>query len=163
MTNLAIHTENKTAKTPGYTADWSPLRMMRDYLNWDPFRAMEPFSLTEERVFLPRFEIFENKDGYVFKADMPGLKEADLNLSLTGNRLVISGRRESRQEQVGTTYYVFERPYGDFSRCFTLPDGADTDHMTAHLTDGVLTLIIPKKPGAQTKQIPVTGGVGVKS
>lgn len=78
-----------------------------------------------------------------------------MNIALTDNRLVISGRREVKQENQSGTFYVYEVTYGDFSRAFTLPDGADTEHMNASLKDGVLTIVIPKKPGAQTKQIPV--------
>jgi len=91
----------------------------------------------------------------VFNADLPGVKDSDLTITLTGNRLVIAGRREIKQEQQGATFYVYEVNYGDFSRAFTLPDGADTEHMNAGLKDGVLTIVIPKKPGAQTKQIRV--------
>lgn len=162
MTNLAIHTDtSKGSKTSALGVDWTPLRLMRDYFNWDPFRTMEPFSLTEERVFLPRFEVLENKEGYLFRADMPGVKDCDLNISLTGNRLLISGKRDCKQEH-GTTYYVYERCYGDFNRVFTLPEGADGEHMSACLTDGVLCLTVPKKPGAQTKLIPVNCGVVAK-
>lgn len=155
MTTLAVRNDNKSQKTQKNGGEMQPLRMMRELLNWDPFREMEPFFVTRERDFMPDFEISENKDGYLFKADLPGMKESDLNISLTGNRLLISGKRESSSEQKDATYYVCECSYGEFSRAFTLPDSADTEHVKAELKDGVLSLVIPKKAGAQTKQIPV--------
>ena len=136
----------------------NPWRKMRELLNWDPFRQMEPFLSPQERTFMPEFEVCENKDGYLFKADLPGIKESDLQISLTGNRLLVSGKRESTEEQKGTTFYVCERSYGQFSRSFTLPEGADSEHMKADLSSGVLTIALPKKPGAQTKQIQVSSG-----
>ena len=154
MTNLAVRNENKIQPALR-TNNWQPLRMMRELLNWDPFQEIEPLMLTQERVFLPAFEVSENKDSYLFKADLPGMKESDVNISVTGNRLVVSGKRESKQEKKDATYYLCECSYGEFSRSFTLPDGADMEHVTADLSNGVLTLAIPKKPESQTKQIPL--------
>lgn len=136
----------------------NPWRAMRELLNWDPFRQMEPSFAAQELTFLPEFEVSENKDGYLFKADLPGVKEPDIQISLTGDRLLISGKRESAEEHKGETYYVCERSYGQFSRSFTLPEGADTGHMKADLSNGVLTIALPKKPGAQTRQIQIGSG-----
>jgi len=60
------------------------------------------------------------------------------------------------------TVYTYERQYGSFTRSFTLPDGADVDHAKSELKGGVLTLVIPKKPGAQSKKISISAG-GSKS
>jgi HSP20 family protein len=157
MSNVAIRTETKTQKAAPQNGNglWSPSRLMREMLGWDPFREMEPFTF-EEPAFYARFEISEDKDQYSFKADLPGVKESDLSVSLTGNRLMISGKRESSQEKKDATYYLCERTYGEFSRSFTLPEGAAADGAKAVLKDGVLTITVPKKPGAQTKQIPVS-------
>lgn len=159
---LTVRNDSKTK--PALSSNGSqPMRLMRDLLNWDPFREMEPFFFAQERAFMPNFEVSETKDSYLFKADLPGIQESDLKLSLTGNRLTISGKRESTSEKKDdthkdATYYVCECSYGEFSRSFTLPDGADTEHVKAELTNGELSIVIPKKPGAQTKQIPVQGG-----
>ena len=159
---LTVRNDNK-AQLTSTTNAWQPLRMMRDLLNWDPFREMEPFMVSSERAFMPSFEVSESKDSYLFKADLPGMQESDLKLSITGNRLTIAGKRESTSEKKDdtfkdATYYVYECSYGEFSRSFTLPDSADTEHVKADLANGVLSLVIPKKPGAQTKQIPLQGG-----
>lgn len=158
MSSLAVRTETKPSLSPTNGSEWNPWRTMRELLNWDPFRRLEPFTLMEEPSFVPRFEVLEDKDAYVFKADVPGIKENDINISVTGNRLIVSGKREAKQEKQGATYYICERSYGDFSRSFTLPDGVDVDHVKADLSDGVLSISTPKKPGAQTKHIPIQPG-----
>jgi HSP20 family protein len=129
--------------------EWDPLRMMRDMLRWDPFREMTPFAANEPS-FMATFEVKETKDDYVFKADVPGIKESDLDVTLTGNRLTVAGKREAEKEERGDTFYACERSYGSFTRTFTLPEGADTEHMKAELKEGVLTIVIPK--GKETKQ-----------
>src|SRR5438067_13730413 len=81
--------------------EWDPFRMMREMLRWDPFREMTPYTgggLQEGGLgFVPQFEVKETKDAYIFKADLPGVKEEDLDISLTGNRLTVSGKREAEQ------------------------------------------------------------------
>lgn len=147
-------------KTEGLTTPWDPMRAMRDLLRWDPFREMAPlvpsFPALERSGFNPSFEVTETKDGYVFKADVPGVKAEEIEIATTGNRLQISGKRESEQESKTDTVYTYERQYGSFSRSFTLPDGADLEHGKSELKDGVLTVVIPKRPGEQTKKIAVS-------
>ena len=60
----------------------------------------------------------------------PGVKESDLDISLTGNRLTISGRRQEEKSEEGEHFYAYERSYGSFSRSFTLPEGIETEHLT---------------------------------
>jgi HSP20 family protein len=137
--------------------EWDPLRAMRDLLRWDPFREMAPmFPALPVMTFNPSFDVTETKDGYVFKADVPGVKKEDLEITTTGNRLQISGKRDSEQETKTDTVYTYERQYGSFARSFTLPDGADLDHAKSELKEGVLTLVIPKQPGAQAKKIAIS-------
>lgn len=142
---------------------WDPFRAMRDWLRWDPFREMAPMFGRGEREWMPAFEVRENKDAYVFTADLPGMKPEDIEVSLTGNRLAVSGKRESQQEHKEDTYYTYERAYGSFSRAFTLPEGIDTEHLKSELKDGVLTLVVPKKPEAQARKIPIAGASAPKS
>ena len=95
----------------------------------------------------------ETRDGYVFKADLPGVKESDVEITMTAGRLTITGKRESEQREKTDTWYAYERAYGSFTRTFTLPEGADIDHVKAELTNGVLSIQFPKLPEAQTKKI----------
>lgn len=89
---------------------------------------------------------------------MPGIKQEDLEITATGNRLQISGKRDQEHEHKHDTVYTYERQYGSFTRVFTLPDGADFEHAKSELKDGVLTLAVPKKPGAQSKKIAISTG-----
>jgi HSP20 family protein len=138
------------------TAEWDPFRMMRDWLRWDPFREMAPMPSFEKLTFTPNFDVTENKDAYVFKADVPGVKSDDIEITTQGNRIQIAGKRDSEHETKTDTVYTYERQYGDFSRTFTLPDGADIDLAKSELKDGVLTLVVPKKLNAQAKKIEVS-------
>ncbi len=138
-------------------AEWDPFRTMREWMRWDPFREMAPLFGRAEREagWMPAFEVRENPDAYVFKADLPGIEEKDLEVSLTGNRLQVTGKREQEQESKKDTYYAYERSFGSFTRTFTLPEGIDAEHCKSELKDGVWTLVVPKKPEMQAKKIPV--------
>jgi len=147
-------------KSPAQMNEWDPFRMMRDWLRWDPFREMSPTFPTEPAwetaSFMPSFDVTENKDAYVFKADVPGVKKEEIEILTTGNRLQISGKRDSEHETKTDTVYTYERRYGNFTRTFTLPDGADVEGAKSELKDGVLTLVIPKKANAQAKKIAIS-------
>lgn len=148
-------------KNGGQLTEWDPFRAMRDLMRWDPFREMAPIFPNVpafDRSFNPSFDVTENADGYLFKADLPGMKKEDITITTTGNRLQISGKRDNEQETKTDTVYTYERQYGSFVRSFTLPEGADIEHAKSDLKDGVLTLAIPKQPSAQPKKIPIASG-----
>jgi HSP20 family protein len=155
----------------GELVRWDPFQMMRDLMSFDPFQMFQNLPILRgrgrEMVWNPNVEIKETDDSYVFKADVPGIKPDDLEISLTGNRLEISGKREQEREEGGEqgTYHAWERSYGSFCRTFTLPEHADLDHIKSDLKDGVLTLVVPKKAGSasQKKKIQVGSGTGAKS
>jgi len=157
MADIAVRRENGNKPAPFVTLAprWEPFRLMRDLMGWDPFQEMAPFTPQGPMGFLPSFEIKETKDGYSFKADIPGVKESDLEVNVSGNRLTVSGKREAEQQDQTDTYYTYERSYGDFTRAFTLPEGVDMNSVHADLKDGVLTLSIKKTPEAQPKKIAV--------
>ena len=116
---------------------------------------MAPFWAGREGAitFSPAFEVKETKESYIFKADLPGVNESDIDITRTGNRLTVGGKREAEKEEQTDTFYTYERTYGSLTRSFTLPDGIDSDHISADLKAGVLTLIVPKTPEAQPKKI----------
>lgn len=156
MANVAIQKDTEARPTaPASSVEWDPFRVMRHLMQWDPFREMAPVLRSERGGFMPSFEVKETKDAYVFKADMPGVKESDLEVSVTGNRLQISGKRDSEKEEKSDHFYTYERSYGSFTRSFGLPEGANTEQLRAELKDGVLTLTLPKKADAQTKKIEI--------
>lgn len=138
---------------------------LRDLLRWDPFREIAPLwgrGDREERDWLPSFEVRETKESYVFTADLPGVKKEDIDVTLRGNRLQISGKREAEKESKDDTFYAYERTYGAFTRSFTLPPEIDAEHVHSELKDGVLTLAIPKKVDAPAKKISI-GTTAAKS
>jgi HSP20 family protein len=126
------------------------------WMRWDPFQQMTPYWREEQSArFAPDFEVKETKEGYLFKADVPGIKEKDLEITMTGNRLTISGKREAEMDERTDTYYACERSYGSFTRSFTLPEGTGGERIHAELNQGVLTLLLPKKPELQPRRIEV--------
>jgi len=160
MANLFIHGNSEALPRVSMEAD--PFRWMFG----DPFREMAtvwPGDAPPAR-FTPDFEVKETKEGFVFKADVPGIKEKDLEITMTGNRLTISGKRETETEEKTDIYYASERSYGSFTRAFTMPERTDSgDHIRADLTEGVLTLLLPKKPEVQPRRIEVKVADKLKS
>jgi HSP20 family protein len=132
---------------------------MRELMGFDPLEQMGRMVGGQEQVsgFIPAFEVKEVKDAYIFKADLPGVKESDLDITLTGDRLTISGKRETEKEEDSDRFYAYERSYGSFTRSFTLPEGVDAEHCSADLKEGVLHLRLPKVPEVQPKRIQVGG------
>jgi len=157
MANISVRKENENKPTlpAAWPTRWEPIRLMRDLMGWDPFREIEPFAPQFPAGFVPSFEIKETKDGYVFRADVPGVKESDLEITVTGNRLAVSGKREAEKHDQSDTYYTYERSYGEFSRSFTLPEGVDMSSVNADLNQGVLTLSVKKTPETQPKRIAI--------
>jgi HSP20 family protein len=137
--------------------EWNPFRMMDELFRWEPFAGLERMQ-PAGADFLPGFDVRETKDNYVVEADLPGVKEENVEISLTGNVLQISGRREDERKEEGEQWYVLERNYGTFTRSFTLPEGADAENVKAEMKNGVLRIEIPKRPEVQAKRISIGGG-----
>ena len=142
--------------------EWDPFRMMREMLRWDPFRAAALMPQVERDIWIPRFEVRENGNSVRIIADVPGVKRDDLDISVTGNRLIVSGQREAERRGKEETVQTYEREFGQFTRSFTLPDNVDLDHVTSDLRDGVLTIVAPLKAGSRSRKIQI-GGAQPKS
>src|SRR5262249_55968055 len=95
MANLTIRKEK--------LAD--PFAFFRDFIPFDPFREMEPAFYEQKFAFAPPFEVKETKQGYLFKADVPGVAERDLEVTLDGNRLLVTGKREAEREEKDETFF----------------------------------------------------------
>jgi HSP20 family protein len=145
-----IHHERRV---PVAGATLEPFGFMRNFLRGDPFRYMEFPEI--QSAYLPAFDIKETANGYVFIADLPGVKMEDLDINLTGNRLTITGKRESSERKEGENFFATERSFGSFSRTFSLPEGVDSNGVGAELKNGVLTLTVPKTPEIQPKKITI--------
>lgn len=156
---MALIRRNENENGMDRTRGWDPFDVMQDIMRWDPFRELTHRAFGGgEMAFVPSFDVKETNESYVFKADLPGVAEDDLDISLTGNRLTVSGQREQEKKNEGDTYYSYERSYGGFSRSFTLPEGVDAENVSAELKNGVLTVVVPKKPEVQPKRILLGSG-----
>jgi len=105
--------------------------------------------------WIPAVDIFEEKDRFVVRADIPGVNPADIVVNMDGGTLSVSGERqaEDRSDVAGVSRY--ERATGRFSRRFKLPDSAAADGIKASSTNGILEISIPKQPEAQARRITV--------
>jgi len=103
----------------------------------------------------PLMNVTENKDHYYVRAELPGLRADDLELSVTGDTLSISGERKIPAEDEKAQYHRRERDAGRFSRIVTLPAQLNTSQVEARCTDGVLTVVLPKAEEAKPRQIAV--------
>lgn len=162
MANIALHRTNEP--TPSNRTNYptvrgrDPSRWIENFLGWDPFREMYPTLGTALTAFAPDFEVSDTNDSYVITGDLPGVVESDVDISLRGNQLTISGKREQEERKDASNYFCCERSYGSFLRTFTLPQGVDIEHIRADLKSGVLTLIVPKSPEMQPRKITLGAG-----
>lgn len=148
-----IQREPRTLSTP-MMPGLEPFGLMRNLMRWDPFRDLD--ITMEGQSFTPSFDIRETPDAYVFEADLPGIRQEDLDINLTGNRLTVTGKRERACNREEGGFFVMERSHGSFNRSFTLPEGADPTRIKADLDHGVLTLTLPKIPEVQPKKISIS-------
>ena len=162
--NISVRRENgdvpQKSQQQSRDYDWEPMRFMRALMSWDPFREMGaspvPYrGIGGEDQLVTAFDVKDTPQAFVFQADVPGLKEKDLEVQLNGTRLTIRGTRVAEHKEPGHTYYAYERSYGSFARTFTLPDSADVQKCSADLKDGVLTVTIPKKASEQPRTVTV--------
>ena len=142
---------------------WSPatglasLREGIDQLFNSFFGSMQPAG-TAESLWYPRVDLREHDQEFVLVADLPGMKQEDINITVENNILTLQGKRlvehEAQNGQSGYAHYR-ERAYGPFSRRFMLSAAVDADKITATYTAGVLEVHIPKTAAAQPKRITV--------
>lgn len=102
----------------------------------------------------PAVTIYETKDEYVFKAELPGWTRDQLSINFENQTLTISGQRELTAED-GRQYLRVEGFYGQFTRSFTVPGIIDSNRVEAELKEGVLTIHLPKREEAKPRTIEV--------
>lgn len=135
-----------------------PVRTLRDELD----RLFEDFfgETTGERKsslarWTPRADVKEDEKAFYLKADLPGMKKDDIDISVEGNQLVISGERSFSKEEKKEDYHFVERSYGSFYRAFTLPGSVDVEGITADYDNGVLQVELPKKEEVKPKKVSI--------
>lgn len=103
----------------------------------------------------PSVDVRETDQALVVKADLPGVDPKDVEVTIQNGVLSLRGEKKEEKEEKGTNYHRVERYAGSFYRAIPLPAGADEAGVAAASEKGVLTVTIPKKPGAIAKKIPI--------
>ncbi len=135
---------------------WADLWNVRDELEriFDDF-----FGLPATRVitngWYPAVDLYEEKNSYVVKAELPGVKQEDIKVSLTNNTLTLKGERKESREEKHKGYHHLERCQGEFYRSFQLPAEVDAEKIKATYKEGVLEIEIPKSEKAKPKEISI--------
>ena len=130
------------------------MRRQMDWLAGDLGLTKELSREPTAGVF-PLMNVTDDKDDYYVRAELPGLKADELDISVTGDTLSISGERKLPVEDEKAQYHRRERESGTFSRIVSLPTQVETGKVEARCTDGVLTVTLPKAETAKPKQIAV--------
>ena len=150
---------------------WRPGRGL---IPWRPFRELEEMERhfgdvfgqallpalrrlpLEERRWAPPLEVFEKEDKFVVKAELPGMKEDDIDVSVVGDTLTIKGEKKAETEVKEEDYYCCEHSYGSFFRSVALTSHVDAKKIEASYEEGVLEITLPKIPEVKPKKVPVT-------
>ena len=160
---MAVTTvEVKKSPTPRTAADpWQNFRSEMERM-FDRFgfgvpamRRMFDLAPSFETSFsfnAPAVDVTEDDKAYKIAAELPGLDEKDVEVSVTGDVLTLKGEKLQQKEEKNKNWYVSERAYVSFQRAFTLPEGVDREKIVADFAKGVLTVTLPKNAEAQKQQ-----------
>jgi HSP20 family protein len=137
---------------------------------WRPFRELEEWERrfddllgrplwrlpVEGKSWMPAVDVFEKEDRFIVKAELPGMKEEDIDISVVGDTLSIKGEKKTETEVKEEDYYRCERSYGSFYRSIPIPSNVDANKIEASFDDGVLELVLPKSAKIKPKKIAVS-------
>jgi HSP20 family protein len=139
----------------GEMMPWQGLRSEMDRLFDQFFR--EPFGGRglASGGWMPSVDVEDHEKEVVVKAELPGMKAEDIQLSVAGNMLTISGEKEEKSEKKEKGWYQQERHFGSFRRDVMLPTEVDGQKVSAEYSSGVLTVTLKKSPAATAKRIEV--------
>jgi len=176
VTKMPVKTEEKSTEPLPAPQGWHPIETLRREVDrlfedfhggfWpSPFRRsafdIEPFWRRGPRwAATPAVDIVEKDNAYEVAAELPGLDEKGIEVKFANDVLTIKGEKREEKEEKGKDYYLHERSFGSFERCFAVPEGVDADKIEASFKKGVLTVTLPKTPEAQKpeKKIAVKAG-----
>ncbi|MCY0867233.1 MAG: Hsp20/alpha crystallin family protein [Aquificaceae bacterium] len=143
--------------------------MRRGLMLWSPFaeierirrefdRLMEELMPREEgeRVFAPVVDVYETDQELVVKAELPGVKKENVEVTIRDNALHIRGEKKEEKEEKTETYHRVERVYGKFERVIPLPTDVKVEAAKAEFKDGVLEIRIPKAESSKEKKIEIS-------
>lgn len=140
---------------------WSPfaemagLRKEMDQV-FGEFFGRTPFTMAAtEAMWSPLVDMHETKDSFLLMAELPGVKQGDIQVSVEGDTLTLKGERKRETEVKEDQYHRIERSYGRFERSILLPSVVDPNQVKATYRDGVLEIQLPKKEEVKPKEIKV--------
>jgi HSP20 family protein len=111
-----------------------------------------------KKAWNPHIDVSENDKALVVKADLPGVDPKDIDITVDEGVLIIKGENKEQREDKQKDYRRMERFVGQFYRSIPLPSGVDKDKVTANTANGVITITVPKTPGAQPRKVTVKAG-----
>lgn len=125
----------------------------RRALDWEPSWRAE----TGNGALMPSVDVAETDKAFEVTAELPGMTEDNIDVSLADGVLTLKGEKKEEKEQKEKGYYLSERRYGSFQRSFRLPEGVDENKIEANFEKGVLKITLPKTPEAvkQAKKIAI--------
>lgn len=140
---------------------WSPFRQLStlrdeiDRLFESPLNLLTASSHQFMNGWLPSVDLYEDSDHFVLKAELPGMRKEDIDISLHGDVLTLAGERKEDERLEKAQVFRSERFLGKFQRTFTLPVPVAADKVQASYKDGILFVSLPKAEEAKPKQISV--------
>lgn len=146
-----------TRRRPGSLLSTPSFRLFEE-----PFRWLEGdgFEETEQMTWVPATEVVDSADEIVVTAETPGMTRDDVEIEIEEDMLRIHGEKKEQKETVEEKdgkVTVSERRYGSFTRVFSLPSSVDVDEASAEMSNGVLTIRLPKTEMARGRKIEVKG------
>jgi HSP20 family protein len=137
-----------------FERELSPFRRDIEDL-WSRFFSEAPFIRAFKEEWSPTVDVSEKKDIFLIKAELPGVDEKDVSVSISGDILTIKGEKKKEEEEKDEHHYRVERYYGSFERSFRMPTGVKVDKIEATFDKGVLKVTVPKVEEAKKKEITV--------
>ncbi len=142
-------------------SEGQPTWPLRDIDKWFDDFFMRPLAIPRTRMMampeiMPDVDIFESDGDVVLKAELPGMKKEDIEVTLSDGTITISGEKKQEEEVKKKDYYKVERSYGSFCRTFSLPAEVKADKVKSTFKDGVLEVRMPKSEEAKSKEVKVT-------
>lgn len=114
------------------------------------FRGFGIHPLREQfNTFNPRVDMSEDEKAITVSAELPGMSEQDIAVSVSSDAITIRGETKQEKEQKGKSYHYTERSYGSFTRTIPIPEEIDRDKVQAHFKNAVLTITLPKTASAE--------------
>jgi len=138
-------------------ARWNPFREIDDVFNRYPTGLLTKSIGDSSPEWSPLADITETEEAFHVKAELPGVKKEDVDVSLSNGVLTLKGERKTEEETKDEKQHRIERFHGTFVRRFDLPDNIDQSTVSAEYVDGVLSLTIPKT----TKTTPETTKIDI--